>query len=234
MVTPAQSDAFRRDGILVLHEFISPERATEFAAIADPLLGPPTRRRPGARRVLEREPQLAALTTDPAVKDAITTLAGPQARVVRSILFNKTPDTNWLVPWHQDPTIAVAERIDAPGFGPWNTKDGEPHCQPPLDILESIVVIRIHLDPCPADAGPLRVLRATHRQGLLTEDQITTLASTHETVEATTPAGGAAIMSPLSVHSSPKATMPAGNRRVLHLECTAMNLPHGLRWAEAT
>ncbi|MBY0307383.1 MAG: phytanoyl-CoA dioxygenase family protein [Phycisphaerales bacterium] len=230
---PAALHNFQRDGILVINQLITPQRAAEFAAIADPLLGPPGRRRPGARRVLEREPRLTALVSDPAVREAIQTLAGPGARVVRSILFNKTPDTNWLVPWHQDPTIAVAERIDAPGFGPWNTKDGEPHCHPPLDILESIVVMRIHLDPCPADAGPLRVLRATHRSGLLTEAQIATFATTTETVEATTPAGGAAIMSPLSIHSSPKATMPAGNRRVLHLECTAMDLPHGLRWAEA-
>ncbi|MDP1662433.1 MAG: phytanoyl-CoA dioxygenase family protein [Phycisphaerales bacterium] len=231
---PAALHTFQRDGVLVLQSLITPEAAHHYAQIADPLLGPPDRRRPGARRVLEREPRLTALANDPAVKSVITSLAGPRARVVRSILFNKNPDTNWLVPWHQDPTIAVAERIDAPGFGPWNTKDGEPHCQPPLDILESIVVIRIHLDPCPADAGPLRVLRATHRRGLLTEAQIAAFATTHETVEATTPAGGAAIISPLSVHNSPKATMPKGNRRVLHLECTALNLPDGLRWAEAS
>ena len=224
---------FHRDGVLVIEQLITPHRAAELAAVASTLLQSTDGRRPGVRRVFEREPRLAAIEHEPAFAALMHALAGPSARVVRSILFDKTPETNWLVPWHQDPTIAVAERVDAPGFGPWNTKDGEHHCKPPLDVLKSIVTIRIHLDPCPADAGPLRVINGSHRRGLLTEELIASLATTGTVTEAVTSIGGAAIMTPLSVHSSPKATMPSGHRRVLHLECSAMNLPHGLRWAEA-
>ncbi|MFT3684512.1 MAG: phytanoyl-CoA dioxygenase family protein [Phycisphaerales bacterium] len=224
----------QHNGVLVIDQLITPMRAQELAQIADTLLASSDRRRPGVRRVFAREPRLAAVAHDPAFTTLMRTLAGPSARVVRSILFDKTPDTNWLVPWHQDPTIAVAERVDAPNFGPWNLKEGEHHCQPPLDVLESIVTIRIHLDPCPADAGPLRVINGSHRHGLLTDEQMTTLVSTGSITEAVTPAGGAAVMTPLSVHSSPKATMTSGRRRVLHLECSALNLPHGLRWAEAS
>src|SRR5690242_13805995 len=41
---------------------------------------------------------------------------------VRAILFDKNPDTNWAVAWHQDLTIAVRERIDVQGFGSWSLK----------------------------------------------------------------------------------------------------------------
>lgn len=230
---PDLATQLERDGVLVIDQLITPVRAAQLAQLADTLLQSADRRRPGVRRVFAREPRLASVAHELPFTSLMHTLAGPNARVVRSILFDKTPDTNWLVPWHQDPTIAVAERIDAPGFGPWNLKEGEHYCQPPLDVLESIVTIRIHLDPCPADAGPLRVINGSHRRGLLTDDQVTELNTNATITEAVTPAGGAAVMTPLSVHSSPKATRTTGRRRVLHLDCSAMHLPHGLRWAEA-
>jgi len=49
--------------------------------------------------------------------------------VVQAILFDKTPDANWKVAWHQDLTIPVEARIETAGFGPWSGKDGVPHVQ---------------------------------------------------------------------------------------------------------
>ncbi|HZW08207.1 MAG TPA: phytanoyl-CoA dioxygenase family protein, partial [Phycisphaerales bacterium] len=233
VLTQTQPDAFSLDGVAVLDHLVDEPTARDLTALAEPLLRTAGARRPGVRRVFEREPRLAAIAAEPAVARLMESLAGSGARVVRSILFDKSPETNWAVPWHHDPTIAVTQRLDAPGFGPWSIKDGEHHCQPPLDVLQSIVTIRIHLDPCPAEAGPLRVLRGSHRRGLLSDEQIAELAVSAVSVEAVTGAGGAAVMTPLSVHSSPRATMLNGRRRVLHLECSAMRLPHGLRWAEA-
>ena len=43
---------------------------------------------------------------------------------VRATLFDKVEGANWLVPWHQDLTICVRERIDVPGYGPWSIKAG--------------------------------------------------------------------------------------------------------------
>lgn len=47
---------------------------------------------------------------------------GTKAKPVRAILFDKSAATNWSLGWHQDRTICVRERIDAPGFGPWSIK----------------------------------------------------------------------------------------------------------------
>ena len=58
---------------------------------------------------------------------------------VRGILFDKIPDANWKVPWHQDVTIAVQERVESEGFGPWSMKADVLHVQPPAEGLEHMV-----------------------------------------------------------------------------------------------
>jgi hypothetical protein len=73
---------------------------------------------------------------------------GSVAAPVKATLFDKTPDANWLVPWHQDLTISVKERVDIDGFGPWTVKAGVLSVQPPVSILERMLAIRIHLDDC--------------------------------------------------------------------------------------
>ena len=52
-------------------------------------------------------------------------------------------------PWHQDLSIAVKERHEVAGFGPWSVKEGVP-VQPPVEILESMLTLRLHLDDCHA------------------------------------------------------------------------------------
>ena len=70
------------------------------------------------------------------------TVLGAGARPVRTILFNKTPDNNWSLAWHQDRTICVRERHEVSGFGPWTVKSGMNHVAPPFDLLAKMVTIR--------------------------------------------------------------------------------------------
>jgi hypothetical protein len=67
-----------------------------------------------------------------------------------------------LFAWHQDRAIAVRDRVDVPGFGPWSVKAGLVHVEPPVDILERMLAVRLHLDDCGEDNGPLRVLPGSH------------------------------------------------------------------------
>jgi hypothetical protein len=57
----------------------------------------------------------------------LLSILGPECFAVRGILFNKTQESNWKVVWHQDLTIAVRERREADGFGPWGKKAGVSH-----------------------------------------------------------------------------------------------------------
>ena len=160
------------------------------------------------------------------------TVLGGGAFVTRAILFDKTPDANWSVPYHQDGTIAVRNQVPVAGFGPWSTKDGVMHVQPPARVLERMVTIRIHVDPCGASNGPLTVLPGSHARGFLTDAEIASWKSAVAPVVCTADAGVAVVMRPLLLHASPKALTPA-HRRVIHLEFAEGPLPGGLEWARA-
>lgn len=51
----------------------------------------------------------AALSKDSSLLDATRRL-DPQAEPVCTVAFNKSPNANWGVPWHQDRIIAVARK----------------------------------------------------------------------------------------------------------------------------
>jgi hypothetical protein len=191
-----------------------------------------TRHGAGGRNLLAVVPEVRSLAVSQCLQSLLATRLGCPALPVRGLFFNKTADANWAVPWHQDVTIAVAERRDIPGFGPWSLKDGVLHVHPPVTVLESILAVRLHLDPCPAANGALRVLPGSHRSGRLSAEQIAERRSqTTETV-CEVPQGGALLMRPLLLHASGAASSPE-HRRVIHLELATQPLPGGSRWHEA-
>jgi ectoine hydroxylase-related dioxygenase (phytanoyl-CoA dioxygenase family) len=149
---------------------------------------------------------------------------------VRALLFDKTPDANWKVPWHQDLSIAVAERREAPGFSGWSLKEGVWHVQPPAGVLARMITLRLHLDDCGPVNGPLKVIPGSHREGRLSRERIEWWKGHGEIVECHVPSGGALLMRPLLLHSSTPARQ-ASHRRVLHIEYAAHPLPAGLHWA---
>lgn len=154
-------------------------------------------------------------------------ILGSDARLVRAIFFDKVPGANWSVPWHQDLTIAVRERVEVPGYGPWSLKDGVVHAQPPVSVLEAMVTVRIHLDDCFEGNGPVRVKVGSHRHGRIAESQIESWDGVE--VSCVGGAGSVLLMRPLLLHASSPARNP-DHRRVLHLEYAGCNLAEPLEW----
>ena len=181
------------------------------------------------RNLLDVVPAVRDLSQSPGLRRYVDAILGPAAIPVRGILFDKTPDANWTVPWHQDLSIAVRERVEVAGYGPWSVKAGVPHVQPPPSILEQMVTIRLHLDDCGNENGPLEVLPGSHRHGRLSEADINTWKESGGEVACPVKAGGVVIMRPLILHRSLSATVP-GHRRVVHIEYAAATLPDGLAW----
>jgi hypothetical protein len=101
-----------------------------------------------------RLPGAAGRDLLPLLGDLASWLSGKPARIVRILAFDKTPETNWGVPWHQDRTVAVKRRIEVDGFGPWSVKAGVPHVAPPQALLDSMFSLRLHLDDCGPENGP--------------------------------------------------------------------------------
>jgi len=184
------------------------------------------------RRLCYLSPAVRQLSTSAPIRALIEPILGPAARVVRSLLFDKTATANWKVPWHQDLTIAVKHQRNTPGFGPWSVKAGIPHVQPPREVLENMLTLRLHLDDCGPDNGPLRVLPGSHKRGVLNAAAIADLRQQSHEHLCTLQTGGALLMRPLLLHASSPATIP-GHRRVIHLEFAASDLPNELQWHES-
>jgi hypothetical protein len=186
-------------------------------------------RRGGVRNLLD-SPRMRELAETSALREHAKAILGGGARVVRGILFDKTEGANWKVPWHQDVTIAVMQRVEAEGFGPWSMKAGVLHVQPPARVLECMISLRLHLDDCPQENGALRVIPSSHTSGKLNERLVQELAEQSDAVTCAMRRGGVLIMRPLLLHASSASSVP-GHRRVIHFDYAATELPVGINWA---
>jgi ectoine hydroxylase-related dioxygenase (phytanoyl-CoA dioxygenase family) len=181
------------------------------------------------RNLLDDSPAVRELATSETVRSVAEAVLGPHCFAVRAILFDKTPRANWKVVWHQDVTIAVRERANVPGFGPWSEKEGVVHVQPPVELLERMLAVRVHLDDCGADNGPVRVLPGSHRVGRLSAEAIDQWREGQAPVDCLAERGSILAFRPLILHASSPAKAPA-HRRVVHIEFAADELPAPLDW----
>ncbi|VUD67420.1 hypothetical protein TDB9533_03784 [Thalassocella blandensis] len=184
----------------------------------------------GLRNAEKRLPSVAKLVESKFFVDLASEYLPAKARIVRSILFIKSIENNWFVAWHQDKTVAVSVKMDKPGWGPWSTKDGVLHVQPPIAVLEQMITFRIHLDDSTEDNGCLKVVPNSHRGGIMPQDKIQDYTKIHRAVSCVAPAGSVLVMRPHILHSSSKA-ISHQPRRVLHVEYSSYQLPHGVKWA---
>ena len=183
-----------------------------------------------SRRIPADHDLIGLLLGQPAIRALVSGLLGPAARPVRAIAFDKTAGRNWLVPWHQDRTIAVDRHDESADVRCWTVKNGVNHCEPPAELLARMVTLRWHLDAVGPEDGCIRVLPGSHRRGRLAAADIRALLAEIPAEDVPVPAGGVFVMSPLLVHSSRKRTTQ-GRRRVLHVELAAGEPPAPLGWA---
>ena len=151
---------------------------------------------------------------------------------VQCTLFDKSEDQNWLVALHQDLCIPVEARVSHPSLGAWSKKQGRHYVQAPVALLENLLAVRVHVDDCGPDNGPLRVVPGSHRHGLLAAVAARRLREVLGEVTCCGGAGSALIMRPLVLHASSKALVPR-RRRVLHFLFGPSSLGYGLQWQQA-
>jgi hypothetical protein len=151
---------------------------------------------------------------------------------VQCTFFEKSASRNWLVPVHQDMSIPVAARVEHAGLGGWSEKEGVLYVQPPIELLEQLVAVRLHIDACGAEDGPLRVIPGSHLQGRMEAQAAAAARQVQAEAVCTAERGSVMAMRPLLLHASSKST---GNsrRRVLHFLFGPRLLPFGLQWPQA-
>jgi ectoine hydroxylase-related dioxygenase (phytanoyl-CoA dioxygenase family) len=225
--------AFHISGFAVVPAVFSPQDLRDICAAIDNATGTgPAFRRTASvyaiRRFLKEIPAAVPLVLTPGLTRLLAGIFGPGYNIVKSIYFDKPGDSNWAVSWHQDLTIAVREKIDAEGFGPWTVKGDVFAVQPPLPLLQDNFTVRIHLDDTDGENGALQVLPGSHRTGIR---RALTDGEREKAVICAVPAAGIMLMHPLLLHASGKST-GGRQRRVIHIEFSKAQLPAPLQWAE--
>lgn len=182
-----------------------------------------------ARNPLEVIPHVESLWRDSPLGLLLAQALGPDFGLVRGLFFDKPPGRSWWLPWHKDLTIAVKDNhLPSECFTRPTFKAGVPHVIAPVELLERMLTIRIHLDDVTAENGPLRVIPGSHRTG----KEI--VAGSAEPVTIFAERGDALAMRPLVEHSSGDSHPETQrHRRILHLEFAAHEeLPDGYEWRQ--
>ena len=148
----------------------------------------------------------------------------------KAIYFDKPPQANWHVNWHQDVPINVDKKIKLKGYTSWTKKQDIHSVCPPEEILKNIFTIRVHLDDADNKNGALKVIPGSHNKRL-SDTEIQTITNNSVPFICEIPAGGIQLMKPLLLHASSKS-INQKRRRVLHLEFTSTELPKGIDWLE--
>lgn len=169
------------------------------------------------------------LAHDGGIGAVAASILGASAMPVRAILFNKSPETNWSLAWHQDRTICVKDRHETQGFGPWTIKSGLIHVSPPFDVLKRMVTLRAHLDDVPATNAPLLIAPGSHLHGRVAVNDTDKIIALCGTAACVAEAGDIWLYATPILHASEKAAIPA-SRRVLQVDYAAEELPGGLEW----
>jgi predicted DNA-binding transcriptional regulator YafY/ectoine hydroxylase-related dioxygenase (phytanoyl-CoA dioxygenase family) len=154
----------------------------------------------------------------------------PDFFLAKAIYFDKSPENNWYVSWHQDITINVKDKIETNGFTGWTKKEDYYGVCPPDAFLKKTLTVRVHLDDTDEENGALKVLAGSQNKKL-TNEEIQLITQNSIPFVCDVAACGIQLMRPLLLHASSKATSQK-HRRVIHLEFNSEELPNGLEWAE--
>src|SRR5690349_6654711 len=189
------------------------------------------RSRAGMRHAM-RNLNVAALARDSRLVALAQEVLGSGAMPFRATLFDKSPSSNWLVVWHQDTALPLRSKLTVAGWGPWSTKEGVIYAHAPAHALSRVLALRLQLDDCTAENGPLRCLPSTHTLGVLSDNEIEGFVQRVHPSEFLVPAGSVMGMRPLVIHASSKSRSELP-RRVLHFEYSAADGFDGLELATA-
>ena len=211
------------DGFTLVRSLLSDAECEDVAQS----LGTADTRGAGSRRLLDEVwcADLAGkVMAHPDVREALPA----RARAVQCTYFEKSAAKNWLVPTHQDLSIPVSGRVDHAALSGWSEKERVIFVQAPDNVLEQMLAVRVHVDHCAPEDGPLRIVPGSHERGRIQPAQA---AIAGRTAGVVVPAkrGDALLMRPLVLHASSKS-FGSSLRRVLHFVFGPEVLPYGLAW----
>ena len=193
---------------------------------------PLSRSRAGMRHAL-KHPAIQFMAHDPRLQAIARGVLGCDPFPSSATLFDKPAVSNWLVVRHQDTALPRGERHEIPQLGPRCVEDGVIYGHAVANAPSGIVAPRFDLDDSGSENGPLRVLPATHRMGVLTGERIQGLSTQQPVVDYRVRRDGIAVLRTLRIHASSKSRS-TGPRRMLQIRSAASaSVPDGPELAAA-
>ena len=159
----------------------------------------------------------------------LLSLLGSDYFLTKAIYFDKPSESNWFVAYHQDLSVSVTEKVVLPHYTNWTYKKEQYGVQPPIQILEDTVTVRIHLDKTNSENGALKVIPKSHLNGVIRPENKERNLENESICEVDQ--GGVMLMKPLTLHASSRTTN-GKRRRVIHLEFNKHPLQKPLIWLE--
>ena len=226
------SAEINRDGFQICREPLSRDTLAQFESVIDSAREDSYRqRRSGTRYAIRNAhlvlPGLRSLLEEGVLKDLAADVLQRPVSLVSATLFDKRPGANWFVPPHQDLQVPIQGRIEDEDWTNWSVKAEQQYVEPPLNVFQQMLAVRVHLDECPGENGALEVVPRSHRWRL-TEDEVA-LIPEQEFQLCPVDAGEVLLMNPLLVHRSRSSQLPL-RRRVLHVVYSSSELPGGVGW----
>jgi hypothetical protein len=157
------------------------------------------------------------------VSDLACEALGEIARPIDAIFFDKSLDTNWAVPGHQDRLMPV----DPSCTVATTTRGDVAYAEPSVATLAGLVAIRVHFDSIGRD-GALEVVPGSHRLGLMSSAALRAV-SLNEYQACIAERGDVLVMKPLLLHRSSRR-IGGGHRRVLHVVYAGKTSPSEVAW----
>ena len=181
------------------------------------------------RQLIKNVPELSNLLFNKKLNELIADLSESEYFLTKAIYFDKPSESNWFVAYHQDLSISVDKKADLENYVNWTFKKGQHGVQPPIEILQDTITIRIHLDKTDKNNGALKVIPKSHLKGIVRADSKDWNIESEIVCEIEK--GGAMLMKPLTLHASNRTTN-GKKRRVIHLEFNKHKLTEPLAWLE--
>jgi phytanoyl-CoA dioxygenase PhyH len=217
LAVPAELNFMNGDGFCIEQNVLTPSECDSLITVV--IENAIKRGRAGARNLMAVA-DVAALANDSRLLRMAARSFKKPVIPYRATYFDKSVGANWLVAWHQDTVLPLVDRFDSQEWGPWSKKAGVLFARAPTWALSRVVALRIHLDSSTPENGPLRVIPRSHRFGVLSSEEVLTLARRSNSLQCLATRGGVIAMSPLLIHSSSRGNTKSP-RRVIHIEYAA-------------
>jgi hypothetical protein len=115
----ACSTQVERDGYAIVPSVLGAEEIQKLAAeLASSAL---PRSRAGIRHLLHH-PVVMKVANDPRLLGIAQSILGDKALPFKATLFDKSPDFNWLIVWHQDTALPLEEKHETTSWGRGQSK----------------------------------------------------------------------------------------------------------------